>query len=84
MIVKSVLEVFCWAGVNALFGGWDGQSWAFFDTGVAAQKVPWTAGQTLGDGFAKTLVTISVASLSNDQNVLNSPTLDVWVVLRSE
>ena len=24
VIVKSVLEVFCWAGVNALFCGWNG------------------------------------------------------------
>lgn len=75
------MEVFVRAGIGTLLSLWNGKSWALDNTGVSSQKVTSTASEALCDTLTETFVAVSMTSLSDDHNILDSPALYVRVWL---
>lgn len=70
--------------LDALLGFRNGEAWTFFNTCISSQKVARTASEAFADRFTEAFIAVSVASLRCDKNVLDSPCLDVRVILGTE
>ena len=69
------------ARLDTFLGTGNGETWTFFNAGVSSQKETGAASKTFANGLTKALIAVAVTSLCSDNNVFDSPSLYVGIVL---